>query len=187
MGRDPLCTAVVVVTSPVWLPIVIYGALHQPGSSAARSVSSSNGSSGAPSSASASATRPVSTAASTSSGHMVPIVASSPPGSTSVPFTIDLAGNSYDGVAKLEKGHISGQLEAFGKPVNLNADMKTNSVSARLVGALGAQQGNWGGGQCVADGEASPASGRVTIPMQANCPLHDYDVVLHIDLPAGGG
>lgn len=100
-----------------------------------------------------------------------------------MPFSIDLAGNSYEGVAKLENGHITGQLEAFAKPINLDADIKGNSVIARLTGGLNPKIGNWGG-SCVADGDTSPAFGKVTIPMQASCPLHNPSVVLHLELPA---
>jgi hypothetical protein len=105
------------------------------------------------------------------------------PAAVDVPFAVDLAGHSYEGVAKLEGGHISGQLEAFARPVSLSADLKGNALAARLTGGLNPGNGNWGGA-CSAEGTVSPAVGRVTIPMLANCPGYNPNVVLHLNLPA---
>ena len=124
-----------------------------------------------------------STSSSAASTKVAPAAAApSLPTSADVPFSVDLAGNSYEGVARLENSHITGQPEAFAKPVYLSADIKEQSVAARLTGFLDARNGNYGG-PCVADGDTRPASGKVTIRMQASCSIDNPSVVLHLDLP----
>ena len=108
--------------------------------------------------------------------------AAAPAASADVPFSIELAGHSYEGVARLENGHVSGQLEAFAKPVTLDARVDGNSIAAHLSGALDPGSGN-PGGTCTADGETSPASGSVKMGMQASCPGSDPSIVLHMQLP----
>jgi len=119
-----------------------------------------------------------------SSGTAAATVASaaSLPAGADVPFSIDLAGHSYEGVAKLKDGHVTGQLEAFAKPVTPDAHVNGNSITAHLSGALDPGSGNLGGA-CSADGETSPASGSVKIGMLASCPGYDPSIVLHMELP----
>ena len=104
------------------------------------------------------------------------------PASADVPFSIELAGHSYEGVARLENGHVTGQLAAFAKPVNLDAEVSGNSITAHLYGALDPGSGNLGGA-CTAEGETSPTSGSVKIGMLASCPGSDPSIVLHMVLP----
>lgn len=88
---------------------------------------------------------PASTSSTSSSTRVTaPTSASASPHSADVPFAVELSGQSYEGIAILNSNHIVGQLVVFGKPVNLNAEINGNTVSARLTGNLYLGVSNFG-------------------------------------------
>ena len=110
------------------------------------------------------------------------VAATAAPLATDVPFSVELGGKSYDGVATLTHGHIAGRLLAFGRPISLAADIKDNALTARLAGALDPLNGTFGA-NCVADGTASPATGALAIRMLATCPVGNPKILLRLALP----
>jgi hypothetical protein len=109
-------------------------------------------------------------------------------GPVDVPFTIDLNGQSYEGVGKLENGHLAGQISSGNKTFDIAGEIRGNELSVEVSGAFG-RRGTWdapGNGQCSVDGSAHPASGEVTMSMQASCSGAMAHVTIHLNLPAAG-
>jgi hypothetical protein len=104
------------------------------------------------------------------------------PAGVDVPITLDLAGSSSVGTGKLDQGHISAALVAFGKPVTITGDIKGDWLTVEIVGALDPHASLWEG-MCMATGKAYRPAGQIAVAMVGSCGPASPRVVLHLQLP----
>ena len=107
-------------------------------------------------------------------------------GPVDVPFRIDLQGQQYAGVGRLENGHFAGQVQYGNQTVVLTGDIKGGGLSVQATGGLNSNPGrdSVATTHCSAQGSASPAMGPVTVPMRASCGEVTLPVTLYLELPA---
>jgi len=101
-----------------------------------------------------------------------------------VPFRIDIGTKVFEGVGRLEKGHLSGDVSAGGRPINIRGDMDDHGLSLQVDGALNpAASGLSGSYYCSASATRESAVGQIAIPMNATCGVDNRQIIVHLGLP----
>lgn len=110
--------------------------------------------------------------------------ATAPTGAVDVPFRIDIGTKVFEGVGRLEKGHLSGEVGAGGRPINIRGDMDDHDLSLQVDGALNpAASGLSGSYYCSARATKDSAVGQITIPMNATCGVDNKHITVYLGLP----
>src|SRR5258706_3570058 len=93
-----------------------------------------------------------------------------------VPFKWMGNGN-FDGVAKLENGHLSGNFQASSGSASIAGEISNGKLSVNISGNLGAKAGD-----CHGSGSATPAPGPVNVQVSVNC-RHGWSGTLVLQMP----
>ena len=108
-------------------------------------------------------------------------------GPIDVTFRLDDGYQTVEGIAKLEHGHLAGQLSRGGRQITLVGDIQGEGFSLDLSGALlppGVSIGQVDSNPyCTASGTTHSRSGEVAIPMNATCTAGNHHITLYLELP----
>src|SRR3989442_14368556 len=96
-----------------------------------------------------------------------------------VPFRFQVNNFVYEGVAKLENGHLTGNAAAGGGNLHLDGKIKGDEVSVEATGNFAPGLGM--GSNLLATGSSHSAIGQVSLVMAASADK-DYGVSLRCDL-----
>jgi hypothetical protein len=101
-----------------------------------------------------------------------------------VPFKLDNGrGASAEGVGRLENGHFNASGTIAGRMFTIDGDINGDVVNIRANGGLGGANSKQG--RCVANGSASPATGKVSISIAISC-ASSWNGSIVLELPAAG-
>ena len=107
-------------------------------------------------------------------------------GAADVPFKFEANSLVYEGTAKLEGGHLTGDASSFGGTVHLDGTVTGDQLSVTATGNFAPGMGM--GNNLLASGSAQPATGKITFPLFTSA-ARDYAASLQcrltLDLTSG--